>query len=220
MAVKRPYRKLTLYPKLGKRYHESMALPERVRVKLMSDAAEYISMTRVMQRDFPMAELLEAVVAVGGKNPERLHQILRAGSMVLGQYRYRWEPLEADATDLAAVLARFPDPEPDRPFQVERCVYATVHAGVETIELPREQVARRRWLQKSSFWETLMEVAAARAPRYESYSYRNRADVYAFEPTQEDVERLRGAATLLHAARTEERIRILPLEKVTLLVNR
>ena len=44
-----------------------------------------------------------------------------------------------------------------------------------------------------------MEVAVARAPRYQSYSYRNRADVYAFDPTQEDVERLRGAATLLHA---------------------
>ena len=115
-----------------------MALPGRVRVKLMSDAAEYISMTRVMQCDFPMAELLEAVVAVGGKNPERLLQILRAGSMVLGQYCYRWEPLEADATDLAPLLARFPDSQPDRPFQVERCVHAAICAGVEMIELPRE----------------------------------------------------------------------------------
>ena len=213
-------RQRCLSPQLGKQYHGSMALPERVRVKLMSEAAEYISMTRVIERDFPMAELLEAVVAVSGKNPERLQQILRAGSMVLGQHRYRWEPLEADATDLAPLLACIPDPRPDRPFQVERCVYAAIHAGVETIELPREQVARRRWLQKNSFWEVLMEVARARAPCYQSYSYRTRADVYAFEPTQEDVERLRGAAVLLHTPRTKERIRTLPLEKVTLLVNR
>ena len=197
-----------------------MALPERVRVKLMSEAAEYISMTRVMQRDFAMAELLEALVAVGGKDPERVQQILRSGNMVLGQYRYRWEPFQADAAELAPWLARFPDPQPGRPFEVQRCVHAALRAGVETIELPREQAARRRLFQKNSFWEVLMDVAMARAPCYQSYSYRNRADVYTFEPTQEDVERLRGAATLLHAPRTEERIRTLPLEKVTLLVNR
>lgn len=32
-----------------------MALFALVRVKVLSDAAEYISMTRVMQRDFPFA---------------------------------------------------------------------------------------------------------------------------------------------------------------------
>ena len=197
-----------------------MALPERVRVKLMSDAAEYISMTRVMHRDFSMAELLEAVVAVGGKNLERLLHILRAGSMVLGQYRYRWEPLEAGADDLTPLLACFPDPQPDRPFHAERCVHAAIHAGVETIELPREQAARRRLFQKKSFWEALMEVAMSRTPRYQSYSYQNRADLYAFEPTRGDAERLRGAAVLLRTPRIEERIRTLPLEKVTLLVNR
>jgi len=197
-----------------------MALPEQVRVKLLSDAAEYVSLTRVMQRDFPMAELLEAVVAVAGKDPERLRQILRAGSMVLGQYRYRWAPLEAEAAELEPLLARFPNPQPDRPFQVERCVYASILAGVETIELPREQAARRRLLRKGSFWEVLMAVAVARAPRYQTYSYRNRADVYVFEPTDDDVERLRGAATLLNIPRAEERLRTLPLEKVTLFVNR
>lgn len=197
-----------------------MALPERVRVKLISEVAEYISTAPVVQRDFPFAELLEAVVAVAGKRPERLQQILRAGSMVLGTYRYRWPPLEADAAELARLLAGFPDPQPDRSFQADRCVFAAIGAGVETIELPREQAARRGLLRKESFWEVLMGVAVARAPRYQTYSYRNRADVYSFEPTGDDVERLRAAAPLLRAPRTEERIRILPLEKVTLFVNR
>ena len=89
-----------------------MALPEWVRVKLMSDAAEYISMTRVIERDFPMAELLEAVVAVGGKNPERLQHTLRAGSMVLGQYRYRWKPLVKDP-----LPTRSGSTSPDRPVR-------------------------------------------------------------------------------------------------------
>ncbi len=197
-----------------------MPLPERVRVKLMSETAEYISTSPVVQRDYPISELLEAVVSVVGKNPERLRQILRAGSVVVDNYRHRWAPLEADAGELAPLLARFPDPLPERPFQVERCVFATISAGVETIELPREQAARRRFLKKLAFWDVLMEVAAARGPRYQTYSYRNRADVYAFEPTRDDERRLREAASLLRAERTEQQIRSLPLEKVTLFVNR
>ncbi len=197
-----------------------MALPERVRVKLVSDEAGYISSARVVQRDFSMTELLEALLAVSGKNPQRLRQLLRAGSVVVGGYRHRWAPLEAEAEELAPLLARFPDPQPDRPFQAERCVLAMIRAGVETIEMPRDQAARRRFLKKESFWEVLMAVAIARRPQYQSYSYRDRADVYTFEPTQEDRQRLRDAGPLLRADRLEERLRMLPLEKVMLLVNR
>jgi len=197
-----------------------MGLPERVRVKLLSEVAEYVSATRVVQRDFPIAELLEAVVSVGGKNAERVGQILGAGSMVVGDYRYRWEPLRAASAEIEPLLTRFPDPQPDRPFDAARCVYAILHAGVETIRLPREEAARRRFLKKASFWDTLMNVAAARTPRYHTYSYRDRADVYVFEPTAEEERRLRDAAPLLPVQRTEERIRALPLEKITLLVNR
>lgn len=197
-----------------------MALPERVRVKVLSDEAGYISSARVVQRDFALHELLEALVTVSGKNPERLRQILQAGSVVVAGYRHRWAPLEAQAEELAPLLARFPDPQPGRPFEADRCVYAAIRAGVETIELPRDQAARRRFLKKETFWQVLMEVAVARAPCYQSYSYRDRADVYAFEPTHEDQQRLRDAAPLLRLERLEERIRLLPLEKVTLLVNR
>lgn len=197
-----------------------MALPERVRVKLISEAAGYISTERVMQRDFPILELIEALLAVAGKNIERLQQILRAGSVVVGNYRHRWAPLEAERHELETLLAHFPDPLPDRPFEPARCVFAVIRAGLETIELPRQQAARRRLLKRSSFWDALMEVASARVPLYRSYSYRDRADVYTFEPTRDDEERLREAAALLTVERTGERIRALPLEKITLLVNR
>ncbi len=197
-----------------------MALPERVRVKLMSEGAGYISTERVVQRDYPAAELLEALLAVAGKNIGRLQQILRAGSVVVGPYRHRWQPIEASAEELQPLLEGFPDPRPDRPFEAGRCVFASIRAGVETIELPREQAARRRLLKKSSFWDVLMEVASARVPLYQTYSYRDRADVYVFEPTREEEARLRAAAPLLTLERTEQRICTLPLEKVTLLVNR
>ena len=195
-------------------------LPERVRVKLMSEAAEYISTEPVIQRDFPLAEFLEAVVAVGGKNPDRVIQILRAGSTVIGNYRYRWTPLAAETEELAPLLARFPDPRPERAFEPQRCVFAAIRAAGETIELPRERAARRRLLKKISFWDVLMDVAAGRIPRYQTYSYWDRADLYVFEPTHEDQRRLREAAALLAIGRTRQRICALPLEKITLFVNR
>lgn len=59
-----------------------MALLERVRVKLLSEAAGCVTGTRVIERDFPIQELMEAVVAVAGKNVERIRQLLRAGSIM------------------------------------------------------------------------------------------------------------------------------------------
>lgn len=197
-----------------------MALPERVRVKVMSEAAEYISTAPVVTREMPLGDLLEAVVALAGKNTQRLRQLLRAGGMLLDNYRYRWAPLEAEETDLAPLLARFPDPMPGRAFEAQRCVHAVLAGGGATVELPREQAARRRFLKKESFWDVLMEVAGARGPRYHTYSYRRRADVYHLEPAPQDEGRLREAASLLDLGRVADRIRSLPLEKITLLVNR
>ena len=205
-------------------YHNPMALPERLRVKLMSDAAGYIEMTRVMERDLGFDELLRMVVSVAGLDGERIRAILRAGAAVAGPYRYRWTPLEIEAggeeADLAARLARFPHAEPDRPFDPARCLLARIRAGVETIELPREAAARRLFTEKRSFWDVLMERSAARIPRYETFSHREQADVYSYEPTPEDEQALRGAASLLRAARTAEQVTGLPLEKVTLYVKR
>jgi len=197
-----------------------MALPERVRVKLLSEAAGYVTSTRVMQRDFPIQELLEAVVSVAGKNLERIRWLLRTGSIVVGDYRYRWVSLEAAREDLEPLLERFPDPWPQREFQPGRCVQAQIHAGVETIDLPREEGARTRLLRKATFWDALLQLARERAPHYETYSYRQRADVYSLEPTAGEAARLREAAALLASERTAERIQRLPLGKITFLVNR
>lgn len=197
-----------------------MALPERVRVKVMSDAAGYIEMTHVANREVTIEELLELVVSVTGLDAARIATILRAGTVVSGAYRYRWAALEAEEAGLTPRLADFPRPEPGRPFDPSRCLLARIRAGVETIELPRESAARRRLLRKQSFWEVLIELAALRAPRYETYSHHDRADVYSFRPTAEDEQMLRRAAPLLRMDRTIEQVTGLPLEKVTLYVRR
>src|SRR5512140_2414740 len=130
-----------------------MALPERVRVKVLSEGAAFVSTERVTQSDVPFFELLEAAVSVGGKNLERLAHIFRTGTIVVNGYRYRWAPFEVSPHELEPLLATFPDPRPDRPFEPDRCVYARIAAGVETIQLHREQAARRGFRKKGSFWE-------------------------------------------------------------------
>jgi hypothetical protein len=197
-----------------------MALPQRIRVKLLPETAGYISSLPVIERDFTIAELLEALVSLCGKKIERLRQVLAAGSAVLGDFRYRWQPIEADPADLQTLLAVFPDPQPDRPFQPVRCVLARVYSAGETIELPRQEAARRRFSHKQSFWDVLMEIAVARLPRYQTYSYRERADVYVFEPTRGDEQALKEAAALLPLERAAQRIPALRIERIALLVNR
>jgi hypothetical protein len=200
-------------------------LPERIQVKVMSDSAGYIETTRVANREIPFAQLLDLVVAVAGLDAARIRTILRAGTAANASYRYRWAPIHAEEPEIAAMLGRFPQPDPARPFDASRCLLARIRAGVETIELPRDVASLLQRGQKQSFWDVLMdvalvEIAKSRAPRYETYSHRDGADIYLMEldPATERV--LKQAAPLLAVNRTAEQVSGLPLERVTMYVKR
>jgi len=89
-----------------------------------------------------------------------------------------------------------------------------------TIDLPRDTATRRRPLQKQDFWEVLIATIAKHAPRYDTYSYRDGADLYVWELSPEDEQLLRQASPLLTVDRTAEQVAGLPLERVTLYVKR
>ena len=59
-----------------------MALPQTVRVKLSSEAAEAITISPVVVQDLPIRELLEHMLAVTGKDEARIREFL--------QTRVRW----------------------------------------------------------------------------------------------------------------------------------
>lgn len=197
-----------------------MAVPEKVQVRVMSDAAGFIDMTRVAHREVPFAEVLDMLVAVAGLDPPRIVTLLKSGTAVINAYRYRWPPLVMDAAEIAPLLERFPRPQPERPFDVERCLQAKIRAGVETILLPRESAARPRPGKKENFWDALMAVAKQHGPSYDTYSYRDGADLYSFVPSSAEEQTLRRAAHLLQVDRTAEQITGLPLEKIVLYVKR
>jgi hypothetical protein len=183
-----------------------MALPERIRVKLSSEAAEGISITPVVAREMPLRELVEYMLGVTGKDEARVRELLLRGTLVSGASRFRWTGWEAGERDVMALLGTFPDPEPDRPFAPERCVRAILRGGRQAIEIPREAGLRKPLFRRKTFWQELLAAAGAAEMSYHTYSYKEHADLYhaAFDPA--GLDRLRGAASLVTYSSLRDRI--------------
>src|SRR5689334_11560157 len=120
-----------------------MALPERVRVKLSSEAAEGISITPVVAREMLLRELVEYMLGVTGKDEARVRELLLRGTLVSGASRFRWNGWEADVESVTELLRTFPDPDPARPFAAVRCVRAILRGGRQAIEIPRDAGMRK-----------------------------------------------------------------------------
>ncbi len=186
-----------------------MTLPAQIPVKYTEEEAAYLSVRPVVRQTFQLAELVDMVLGVAGKDPPRIRQILRTGTVVFHDYRYWWTGFDADAQELAAVLAQFPDADPARVFRVEECA-AVVLAGksyqpvsghavipANGIELRREEAGRKRLFSGRSFWDALMNVSRENAPAYLGYSYPRRADIYHLEIAPEQALSLARAAEKL-----------------------
>jgi hypothetical protein len=201
-----------------------MPLPETIRVKLSSEAAEYISLTPVVVQEMPTRELVEHVLAITGKDEARIQDLLLRGALVSGASRFRWTGMEADAVSLRALLASFPDPDPSRVFMASHCVRAILRGPRQPVAIPREAGARRSLLdgvlRRASFWDVLMGIMTPRVPRYCDYSYRDRADIYqlALDPT--GAKRVREASRLMRYTALEAQIRGAAIESVELYVVR
>ena len=197
-----------------------MPLPDSVRVKLSSEAAESISITPVVVRDIPIRELIEHMLGITGKDAPRLHELLLRGTLVSGASRFRWTGWDADQEAIRNVLATFPDPDPGRPFSADLCVRAALRGPGRRIEIPREIGLRKPLFRRATFWDTLMGVAASSEARYVDYSYRERADCYTASLSLPALERLRDSARLVTYTTLQQQIRQTNLETVDLFVTR
>jgi hypothetical protein len=171
--------------------------PESIAVRISSEAAGAISMTPVVNRTMPARELVEVILATTGKDRGRVSDVLARGAVVQGASRFRWPGLNVEATELDALLATFPDPDPRRPFRRDACIGVRLRAGAQALELPREVASRRRFLKRRSLWDALMELADVRPPKYIDYSYRTRSDDYRLPLANAEAEAIREAAGLL-----------------------
>ena len=196
-----------------------MPLPETIAVKYTEEEAEYLSMRPVVRQMFRLAELVDMVLSVTGKDVARIQQILRSGSVVYHYYRYWWPGFEADAGDLGAFLATYPDADPARPFRAEECLAVLLETSGtpprRSVELRKDTAASKRLFRTRSLWNCLMGLARTNAPTYREYSYSHRADLYSRALSAEETEALvrdaprlasRGLRMHLHALPETSRV--------------
>jgi hypothetical protein len=159
-------------------------LPSVIPVRYTDEEAGFVSVRPVMRMSLRPEQLLELILGVTGKHVERVGQILRGGSVAAGGFRYWWEAVEMAGGELEAQLAAFPDDDPRRAFDATRCTLVIAEAGASAqtlAEFAAEAAARRRAFRRRSFWDALLAAASEQAPRYRSYSYARRGDLYMLE---------------------------------------
>ncbi len=189
-------------------------LPETIPVRYTEEEAEYLSVRPVVRQTFRLPELIDMVLCVTGKDLARIQHILRTGTVVFHFYRYRWQGFEADAAELAAALACFPDDDPARAFRAEECTAVLLESGGQpprhSLGLSRKAAARKRWFRSRSFWDSLLALGQARAPAYQGYSYLRRADLYQQAISAEQIAALAGEAAHLAPRELRAGLRQLP----------
>ena len=159
-----------------------MALPEHIPVRYVDEDAGYVSVRPVVKQTFRLPELLDMVVRVAGKQAERVQRILQTGTVVYNGYRYTWDGLEAGLPEIEALLAPFPEDEPNRTFNAKDATAAVLEIGGgtqrQTAEISRQEASRKKLFAKRSPWHVLLEAASQLPTRYEKYSHAQKADLF------------------------------------------
>lgn len=165
-------------------------------VKISSEDAGSISLTRVLEQRVAVQDLVLQIVSVTGKDASRVSGILERGSFVKGMSRLRWQGFVAESVTEACLHA-LPDPMPDRPFQLREASHIEVHGRQLEAELEAERLQQRRWFRRMSAYEALEGLLGNVTPDYQSYDYETRCDVFLWKPDDARVAALRGCWDLL-----------------------
>jgi hypothetical protein len=202
-----------------------MPFPETIPVKYSEEEAEFISMRPLVRQTFRPAELVDMIVAVTGKDPQRVRQILRSGTIVFHSYRYWWQVFDAEPGKLAEILARYPDANPSRPFRPEECTETILESGAasapehpmlqnsaprHSLRVRREDASRKRLFRSRSLWDALMDLTRPNPPAYREYSYALRADIYILRPDAAQLARLAREAAQYSPRSLRPHLAILP----------
>lgn len=188
-------------------------------MKLVSEAAEYVSISQIMHRDYSLHELVAAMLPVVGRESARIQRLLHIGGFSNGDYKFQWEGREIAASEIEEVLEQFPRPEPQRPFNPSACFLIRLIRDVEALALPKQSADKKGLFSSESFWDALLKLAPGNL-RYQDYSFANRADVYTLELTAELAEKFRAILPLMKPKSAGERIERLRPERIEMLTRR
>jgi len=159
-----------------------MPLPSQIAVRYTEEDAGFVSVRPVVNQTFQLHELVDMVVSVVGKDPARVQQIFRTGTVIYNGYRYWWDALPADREEIVQLLIPFPDDDPGRPFDPEQAtaVLLEIGGGAQRtiVEISRPDAAQKKLFAKHSPWDVLTNSASGKTPRYEKYAHSRRADLF------------------------------------------
>ncbi|HUK29611.1 MAG TPA: hypothetical protein VLV89_00765 [Candidatus Acidoferrum sp.] len=184
-------------------------MPETIPVRFTEEDAEYVSVRPIKRQTFRLRELTDMVLSVTDRDLPRIQKIFHSGTIVYHFFRYTWDGFDADAAELAALLAGFPDDfppgDPRRKFSAETCTAALIESsavGRQPVEILREAAERKPLFSSHSFWECFITLAAANpdAVTYSGYSFARHADLFGLDLSPEQ-----SAALLKDAARLAPR---------------
>lgn len=195
-----------------------MPLPQKIRVKISSEAAGAIDFTPVVSSEMAIHELLELAASAAGADAVRIHHLLTHGSLVSGASRFRWDRLDCTVEEVGDAVRALPQPEPGRPCAFERCVRVVLRGATARIEIDRQTGAARRIFRRASFWDLMM--GGLGDPRYAGYSYKERADHYMLELDPPARARMISAAGLLRHPALARQIRAASIDRVEWIVPR
>ena len=178
-----------------------MPLPEVIPVRYTEEEAGYVSFRPVVRQTFRPDQLLDMVLSVTGKDTARIKQILRSGTVVFHFYRYWWPGFDIDLSELAGLLARFPDPDPSREFRSSECTMLAIESGSlpprPTLEIAQKAISHKGLFRGRSFWDAVLYEVSLTPVTYHGYSFAHRADLYCLDLTAESRARLNAAAASL-----------------------
>jgi hypothetical protein len=159
-----------------------MPLPQQISVRYTEEDAGYVSMRPVVKQTFRLNELADMVVSVTGKDPARVQQIFRNGTVVYNGYRYSWDSIATEAAEIDSLLHPFPDDDPARPFDPESAKSVLFEMGGGTqrhiVEILRSEASGKKLFVKNSPWKILVQCVRESSARYEKYSHARKADLY------------------------------------------
>lgn len=177
-------------------------------------------MTAVHRVDVPLDQLASRILGLCGKDPRRVASIFRRGTLVTEDTRFRWLPLEASEEELAELLGRFPDHDPDRSFDRKNCIRMEFHGFRGAFEITRDAGRERRLFRRKVFWDDALELIENLDPQCQRHSYSDGADIFVAELTPDACARLRQLGRRLRYTSLETQLRSLPAGQVSLSVPR
>jgi hypothetical protein len=189
-------------------------LPETISVRYTEEEAGYVTVRPLVRQTFRLDELLDMILSVAGKDLARVRQLLHSGTVVYHFFRYSWAGFDADETELAAALSKFPDADPTRSFSPSHCTNAVFDGpGANPrhlLDLTRTAASKRRIFRGQSFWDRLLEIAAEEKLSYQNYSYGRRADIYRLDLDADNISRIAEAGDRLATGKLRAALRVLP----------